>query len=302
MLRRIFMIATLITLFIPLPNTHANPATKCVKDSRSGGERCTVSSSHVEIKHPVTPKDTNTRQTCSDTATGRAVDCVSGDSWWHQDKQCYVSLKQPQPDKSERIWQGKTEGVIMSCQKLHLGSINSYDFWLPNSKPAPNPRVLAEQAIAQMNLLPVQIGTYPSSLSQDPKAMGVVGRWVWLWAKNPDEHTWGPITRTATAAGHSVTATAKVSHIVWNMGDGKNHTCRNAGTPWKPNSTDPNPKSPTCSYQYEKQGIQTVTATSHWQVTWSGIGQQGTITFTLASTARIAIGELHVLNVPRPTP
>lgn len=190
----------------------------------------------------------------------------------------------------------------MSCQKLHLGSINSYDFWLPNSKPAPNPRVLAEQAIAQMNLLPVQIGTYPSSLSQDPKAMGVVGRWVWLWAKNPDEHTWGPITRTATAAGHSVTATAKVSHIVWNMGDGKNHTCRNAGTPWKPNSTDPNPKSPTCSYQYEKQGIQTVTATSHWQVTWSGIGQQGTITFTLASTARIAIGELHVLNVPRPTP
>ncbi|KJY29904.1 ATP/GTP-binding protein, partial [Streptomyces sp. NRRL S-444] len=41
-----------------------------------------------------------------------------------------------------------------------------------------------------------------------------------------------------------------------------------------------------------------VTATTTWDIAWSGAGQTGTITTTRQSTTSLAVGELQVLNVP----
>ena len=54
--------------------------------------------------------------------------------------------------------------------------------------------------------------------------------------------------------------------------------------------------SPTCGYHYTQQGTFTVTATSHWEVVWSGIGQTGTIPVSFTSTATITMGEVQVLR------
>ena len=61
-----------------------------------------------------------------------------------------------------------------------------------------------------------------------------VGMPVWMWAKNPNAHTVGPITESASAGGITVTATAKVLDITWDMGDGTEVVCNTAGTPYKP--------------------------------------------------------------------
>jgi len=47
---------------------------------------------------------------------------------------------------------------------------------------------------------------------------------------------------------------------------------------------------------YIRQGDYTVTATSQWVITWSGIGQTGTITMDLTRSADLTIGEAQVLR------
>lgn len=293
---------TLLTLVLSAMPAHADGAAICSGSSRTKGQKCRISARVTTLKDA--PNKVIQRApeqvTCTDTLLEKAVPCERNGGWWSHDRQCYVSVKQPQPDKSDPVWQGRTDGVIATCTRVYTDPRSNHDFWVPDAKPAPSPRILAEEAVASMSLLPIQIGSYPSSLADNPDAMGFVGRWVWLWAKKPDERTWGPVTRTATAAGHTVTATAKVTHVVWDMGDGKTRTCRGPGTPWRKGHPETDPKSPTCSYRYEKQGIRTITATSHWRVDWSGIGQRGTIHFTLDSSAQIAIGELQVVNVYKP--
>lgn len=300
MLRKLLLTALSLTLLATSLNAHAESVVKCAKDNRTNGKECTVSSSQSKVEYSKLPTEQKSRQPCTDALTGDPILCVRDGEWWHQDRQCYISVKEPQPDKSELVWRGNADGVIVRCAKLHLSLLNSYDFWVPDARPAPSPRVLAEEAVASMSLLPIRIGSYPASLADNPDALGLVGRWVWLWAKEPDERTWGPVTKTVSAAGHSVTATARVSHVVWDMGDGKTRTCWGPGTPWRRGNPEVDPKSPTCSYRYQKQGVRTITATSHWRVDWSGIGQRGTIHFSLDASAQIAIGELQVVNVNKP--
>ena len=47
---------------------------------------------------------------------------------------------------------------------------------------------------------------------------------------------------------------------------------------------------------YTRQGTYTVRATSHWVITWSGIGESGTITMDLTQTAPVTIGEAQVVK------
>ena len=299
---RIVAFLALLALLLSTTPAHAGEPTVCTKNSRTKGQKCHVSASVTTLKEmPGKARQKPSKQTaCTDTLLKKTVPCERDGGWWYHDKRCYASVKQPQPDKSDPIWQGRTDGVIVTCLPTYIDPVVRYDLWLPDARPAPSPRVLAEEAVASMSLLPIQIGSYPSSLADNPDALGLVGRWVWLWAKEPDERTWGPVTKTVSAAGHSVTATARVSHVVWDMGDGKTRTCWGPGTPWRRGNPEVDPKSPTCSYRYQKQGVRTITATSHWRVDWSGIGQRGTIHFSLDASAQIAIGELQVVNVNKP--
>ena len=79
------------------------------------------------------------------------------------------------------------------------------------------------------------------------------------------------------------------------MGDGTTITC-GQGKPWRSIWVHNEP-SPDCGHMYAKDGEYTITATSHWVVNWSGIGQTGTITLQLDDTATLRIAEVQVVNV-----
>jgi hypothetical protein len=111
--------------------------------------------------------------------------------------------------------------------------------------------------------------------------------------------TWGPVTATASVPGLSVTATGRAQRIVWSMGDGSSVTCTGPGTSYTPSLGGRG--SPTCGHVYQRssaaqpQATYPITATTTWQVTWTGGGQNGVLTVTRTSTATVSIGELQVL-------
>ncbi|MEU6212741.1 ATP/GTP-binding protein [Streptomyces sp. NPDC047023] len=159
-----------------------------------------------------------------------------------------------------------------------------------------DPAVLAQQAVDSMLLRGPDIGITPR-----PGGKGVVGMPVYMWTATGTE-TYGPNTASASAGGITVTATARVSKIVWNMGDGKTVTCTSAGTPYKPEYGKQ--ASPDCGHRYDKPSSTTgsgafhVTATSTWSIDWqvTGGAQTGTLTEIRTSAVDINVAEVQVLN------
>jgi hypothetical protein len=240
------------------------------------------------------PVTSNAAQKCVSSYSGKEVPCKEGDSWWSNDRDCYVSLADPQPPESDPQWEGHSKGAIYECYSPALVGSRMYTFWSASSPagPAapPDPRVLALQAIATMRLRAIGIGIVPEARAG---SIGIVGLPTWMWVANPGRRTGGPITRTASSAGYSVTATAKVQRIVWAMGDGNTVTCTQRGTPYA--DSFGKSSSPDCGHIYTRQGTYTVRATSYWLVSWAGIGQSGTIPLDFTRTAVITMGEAQVL-------
>lgn len=225
------------------------------------------------------------------------VDCKSKDGYWNNTKACYVGAPAKNYAKDDPIWEGNKTGGIYGCYNpfLPAGGNRYYAFWAANAPaaaiPPPDPLVLAQQAIAAMNLRAVQIGIVPEA---EPGRIGVIGLPTWMWAENPTANTMGPITRSASLRGYTVTATAKVTKVVWAMGDGTTVVCAGPGTPYADKYGKKS--SPTCGHTYTRQGRYTVTATSYWVVTWAGIGQSGTIPLSLSNSASITMGESQVIS------
>jgi hypothetical protein len=213
--------------------------------------------------------------------------------WWSDSRYCYVKLTSPQPPASVAAWGGHTNGAVYDCALPQQGSFGGlqYLFWSATAPAGPDPLVLAQTAIASMNLRPISIGIVPED---KPGSVGLVGMPVWLWASNPDQQSWGPITRSASAGGVTVTATATVDRVRWQMGDGAVVMCAGPGTVYEDRFGKT--KSPTCGYLYTRQGTYTVRAESQWVVSWSGMGLSGTIPVTLNQATTITVGELQVIT------
>ena len=215
----------------------------------------------------------------------------------------YVGLAKPQPPKSDPVWKGHKDGAIHACNEtfgtggagpVGGGPTLTHLFWAasaPEAPPPPDPEDLARQAVASMGLHAIDIGIIPEDA---PGSLGLVGLPTWMWAENPDGTTMGPITRTASAGGYTVTARAKVDKIVWNMGDGTSVTCTGPGTPYADEYDTQ--KSPDCGHTYTRQGEYTVTATSYWTVEWNGIGETGAIPLDFDEQTTIRIGESQVIT------
>lgn len=227
---------------------------------------------------------------CGSTAYGVAA-------YWSNSWNCYVALISPQPPKSEPVWQGNTDGAIYGCvYPWGFGGLPAaVQMWsaTPPAGPVqpPNPLVLARRAIATMALGAVEIGIVPEPR---PGSIGIIGLPTWMWVQNPTQSTVGPITRSASAGGFTVTATAKVTKTVWNMDDGTSVTCTGHGTPYADKYGKQS--SPTCGHTYTRQGRYAVTATSYWTVAWAGIGQSGNIPLDFSRTTNITMGESQVLS------
>jgi hypothetical protein len=244
------------------------------------------------------PAEPAAQRTCTFTLLGssREMPCSSDDGWWSQSQQAYCEAASPQPPLSDPVWGGRTEGQIYECTRpgAAFGVVAPvFLIWLaqPPAGAPPDPRVLAQQAIATMNLKAVSIGIVPEPA---PGRVGLVGMPVWMWDTNPGPSTWGPITKTASAGGYTVTATAKATKVVWSMGDGEVVVCRTPGTPYE--DSYGRQDSPDCGYTYTRQGVYQVWARSYWSVQWSGLGQSGSIPLQFANSVRITVGEAQVLT------
>ena len=229
------------------------------------------------------------------------VPCTAATGYWSNHYGCYLQPAGPQPPASDPAWAGHSpdEGAIYQCDQPQTDIVTF--FWSPNPPPGsaagPTPGEVAQLAIERMNLTAIDIGIVPEP---GPDSVGLVGMPAWMWASNPDDHTFGPATATASAGGITVTATARVEKVTWSMGDGTEVVCRSAGTPYR--SSFGRKDSPDCGHTFTttSAGLPndrfTVTARSDWVITWQGAGQSGTIRLDgLERSVQIAIGEAQVL-------
>ncbi|WP_307618694.1 ATP/GTP-binding protein [Streptomyces sp. V3I7] len=213
--------------------------------------------------------------------------------------QCNYKLADPQPPAGSLDWEGHKPGdgavYVQTCQYLDSALTVERMGWsteLPQA-PAVNPAALAQQAVDKMRLLGPDIAS--------PRAAGryTVGVPMWMWVHRSAE-TYGPNTASASAGGVTVTATAKVSKIVWQMGDGTSVTCNGPGTPYQ--ASEGMAQSPTCGHVYSKTsagaqgGKYQATATSTWTIGWQGGGAAGQLTENRQSNVQVAIGEVQVVR------
>lgn len=245
----------------------------------------------------------------------REVPCSSNGGWWSNDGQCYWTLDDPQ--RPAPTGRDASVGAWYSCISIEpqdCGGRLCYDPSVWRETPPPGvdrytPGQAAGMLARTFVLKPIEIGMAPEQKvhSDDPAGTAPyrrtwVGIPVWLWVDQPNESTWGPISRTATYGGVTVTGTASVQSLTWSSGDGQAIGC-GAGTPFDAASMADVAAvdSPDCGFRYQHtsgSGSFTLSATTNWAVEWTGGGQSGRIQLpTTTSSTTVTVGELQSVNV-----
>lgn len=156
--------------------------------------------------------------------------------------------------------------------------------------PTVTPQQVAQMARGQIAITKPRIKTAPCT---DAGCMGAVGVPVWLWVDG------GLPTRSATASagGLTVTVTARMSSVTWNLGDGTTIRC-GAGTPY---SRDLGwAESPDCGHKYAKSsssaagGKYAITANATWTVNFTG-DFVNTQTIQTSRAVNVAVGEYQAV-------
>ncbi|MEU3735388.1 ATP/GTP-binding protein [Streptomyces sp. NPDC033538] len=267
------------------------PATSVAQDTPGGGIECGLYNCEVEVDVPGQSGD---GQAGDSGATGDSGSSGKGDP---DDKRtCRYKLADPQPPAGSLDWEGHEpgDGAVYE-QTCGWENFVTRMVWLaePPEQETINPAVLAQRMVDSMTLLGPDIAS--------PRAAGryTVGVPVWMWV-NQSATTYGPNIASASAGGVTVTATAMVSKIVWQMGDGSAVTCAGPGTPYRGSSEMA--ESPTCGHRYSTTSAQgpggkyAVTATSTWTVDWQGAGQSGQLQEIRQSDMQVAVGEMQVVR------
>lgn len=237
--------------------------------------------------------------TCTSERLREEVECSTPDGWWNAERQCWVTIADPQRPAPAGA---NPNGAYYTCTPPRLPDMvtSTYEFWSNTPPPGVNvysPGQAARILISRFQLQPVDIGMAPN-----PGVRTYIGYNVWMWAANPQPLTFGPYTETATLGGQTITATAQVTAVTWDMGDGTSVQC-GAGTAYD-QPAHGGSASPTCGHVYteatEAGAAYTVTATSAWAVTWTGGGETGTIYLTRQTSRPVEVGQLQSVNVPNP--
>ncbi|MEU6511007.1 ATP/GTP-binding protein [Streptomyces sp. NPDC046942] len=220
---------------------------------------------------------------------------------------CTYEKMVPQPPAGSelRLGHGASEKgaiYIQTCTLTRDGGTGTMPdqklVWLAPGQKAPpvDPQAVAQMALAKMKLLS------PAIASPHGTGKYVVGMPMWMWVdKTPT--TFGPQTASATAGGVIVTATAAVTSISWDMGDGTDPVvCNGPGTKYQPSMGKA--PSPDCGHVYnqastdQRDGKFHGSATATWAVNWAvnGGGQTGTFTEVRQSALAVDVREVQVLN------
>lgn len=304
MLRRTAAVLGLALLTAWFSAPVASADVDCVKDVHTG--QCLISAEEEtpgDTQDGSAPSGGGGPRVCHDGSV--EVPCyLEGYGYWYDGWRCWVGPAWADYPPDNPVWEGNTTGAIYDCWLAVGGQLMAgqgfgssvFTFWAETNPAAPvDVDALVRRAVEQMGLRAGTISTNPSA---DAGSMTYVGLDTWLWIADPGESTTGPITRSATAGGTTVTATATLDRVEWGTGDGTTVTCDGPGTPYdagRPGgSTD-------CSHVYGRSsagqpGLRyTVTATSYWTVAWTGAGTGGTLDLDFSSSADLAVGEIQVV-------
>ena len=223
---------------------------------------------------------------------GRVIPCYDDLlGWFNNGDGCYYKLAEPQPTAPEgQQW------YVRTCNGGDLGeqSVVLRDGPPPGYGAPPDPEELARRALASISLLPPRVAVAP----RRSKGPGLVGLPVWMWASGGASY-FGPLRASASDRGLTVEITARVTRIVWTMGDGTQVTCTGPGTPYAADGPRAGRTSPDCGYDrgYARAGTYQVSATTFWTVEWSGGGESGEIAQSRTSgTVPVQINELQVVT------
>lgn len=116
-----------------------------------------------------------------------------------------------------------------------------------------------------------------------------VGQPIWLY--DPTSPT---VSSSASNQGITVTISARREFVSFDM---QEKVVRCTTMTRRPVTADPRAKSPDCGYVYQRKGDRTVTATASWVVSWSALGQSGTVPMTRTSSRTLPVRELIAVNV-----
>ncbi|SKF61407.1 Uncharacterised protein [Mycobacteroides abscessus subsp. abscessus] len=161
----------------------------------------------------------------------------------------------------------------------------------PNDPP-PNPAVLGAEAVAQLTLPDASplVGPDPSVNKWNMVAVGFP---IWLWVEGVTQ-----MTSSVTLRGHTITLVATRASVVFNMGDGTTVNC--TSTAHYTRSVTSGTPSPNCGHVYQQKpegGTYRVAAMARWNVTWSVLGESGTIPVSKGAARQLPVGELQALVV-----
>ena len=164
---------------------------------------------------------------------------------------------------------------------------------LPAPNPPPNPYLLGAEAVTRLTI-PAPAPLIGPDPSINKWNMAVVNLNYWLHVEGPTT-----LSSSVTLQGHTVSLSATRRNVQFSMGDGTVKTCTNT-TPWV-KGTPPTVKSPTCGHLYTKKSkpyYYRLRALATWDVTWSVLGQSGTIAVTTSDSRQLLVGELVSVIVP----
>lgn len=137
-------------------------------------------------------------------------------------------------------------------------------------------------AVDQLAVKTPELGSAPCS---GAGCSGAVGVPIWLWTQ-----PWEPKSSTVSIDGVSITATARISSITWDLGDGRDVVCSTPGTPFDVSmGWGESPDCGAAGYQTPSEAY-TITARATWDVTWTG-AETGQTTLTSSAARQIRVGE-----------
>ena len=208
--------------------------------------------------------------------------------WFNNGDGCYYKLQDPQPEKV-------TEGMKWYTRSCN-GQIDAVELeTAPDGFGAPpNPQELAWRAYAKITLAapPISVAPRPSA------GPGLVGLPIWLWADS--DSRWWRLSASDTERGLTVSITAEVTRVVWDLGNGDQVTCPpGGGTAYDP-ARDAGRK-PECGLPqgFQRPGDYDIRATTHWTVRWSsssGAGGELPPQVRTSDPVPIRIDELQVVT------
>lgn len=199
---------------------------------------------------------------------GQQWPCWDDDlGWFNTSDGCYYHRSDPQPPADDPAWGGNapSTGAVyeVNCRGVggELTPKPPMFFAQPPGGPPPpdRPYDLGMTAVRMIHFDAPELHTAPAGTA-------VVGMPVWLWyIRTPT--TGGPQSATAHGRTLSVTATATLTGVHWDTGDGGGTDCTDPGTPYLAGATRPS-----CGYTYHTSSAGQpgtdyyLTATMTWHI------------------------------------